>query len=148
MTTRVSPDPSEREALECLDERLADFVRSAGGDVPSATLVVGDDSLLVPGSALAALVEAVHALAAGKRFTMLADGEYLTTQQAAEILGVSRPFVVGLLDSGELRRHMVGKHRRVLAEDVLAYRKRRISERRAAVRALAEQALDDEPDLT
>ncbi|MFY1618358.1 helix-turn-helix domain-containing protein [Micromonospora sp. WMMD736] len=60
----------------------------------------------------------------------------LTTSEAARVLGVSRPTVISLLDQGAIKSHKVGTHRRVALRDVLAYRRRRISQQREAYEAL------------
>lgn len=66
----------------------------------------------------------------------------LTTQQAADFLGVSRPHLMGLVDNGQIPHHKVGTHRRIYFRDVLAYRKQRMGQSRAALGALAAQAQD------
>src|SRR5215218_656926 len=68
------------------------------------------------------LLEAVEHLSHGSPVQILPLHSYLTTQQAADLLGVSRPYLVELLESGVIQFHKVGKHRRVLAEDLVVYK--------------------------
>lgn len=69
----------------------------------------------------------------------------ITTQQAADLLHVSRPYLVGMIERGELPARLVGKQRRLLLEDVLAFKKDNEAKRRDALRELA--ALDQELGL-
>jgi excisionase family DNA binding protein len=64
----------------------------------------------------------------------------LSTQQAAEILGVSRTFVVSVLQAGELEFRQVGTHRRISILDVMAYKRRMTTARKEALDELADQA--------
>lgn len=73
------------------------------------------------------------------------EGEMMTTQQVADALGVSRPFVVKLIDSGQLPAHLVGTHRRVRARDLAHYRERRLQKSVAAMDELV--ALTEEMGL-
>lgn len=86
------------------------------------------------------LVQCVHELRRGNRVSLVPVGRSLTTQQAAEMLNVSRPYLVRLLGAGELPFEMVGTHRRLRIEDVLAYRKARSERRRELFRALNQNA--------
>ncbi len=64
----------------------------------------------------------------------------LTTQEAAQMLGVSRPFFVQMLEKGDIPFHKIGTHRRVRYRDVIDYKKRLDAQRREALETLAEQA--------
>ena len=96
--------------------------------------------IALPPQAVQALAKALGHLAAGKDVTVTALPHEMTSQQAAEYLHVSRPFLITLLEKGELPYRKVGTHRRVLASDVAVY-KHRIDERRLkTLEQLAAQA--------
>ncbi|MDJ0674939.1 MAG: helix-turn-helix domain-containing protein [Calothrix sp. MO_167.B42] len=86
----------------------------------------------LPAVAVALLMDILEAMAAGRGITLIPEDAELTTVQAAEILNVSRPFVIKLLEEGAISYRKVGKHRRIRMEDVMAY-KNRIDEEREAV---------------
>lgn len=88
------------------------------------------------------LLRGVHELRRGNRVTLLSFGRLLTTQQAAELLGMSRPYLVRLLGRDELPYEMVGTHRRLRLDDVLAYRRARSEHRREILRELSRDADD------
>ena len=72
-----------------------------------------------------------------------ADGErQLTAQRAADLLGVSRPPLIKLLEAGVLPYHKAGSHRRIFLKDLLAYQKRRDEERKAALDRIAKEAFE------
>ena len=66
--------------------------------------------------------------------------QHLTTQEAADLLGISRPTLVKLLESGEMPFEQPGRHRRVRLADVVAYRQRRSSQRRESLDRMVEIA--------
>ncbi len=76
-------------------------------------------------------------LAAGERAQLVSAEAELTSSQAAELLGISRTYLVRLVDEGRIPVRMVGTHRRLRAADVLAYRRER-AERLEKVAAIAE----------
>ena len=75
-------------------------------------------------------------MAQGHSITILHYDHELTTQQAAELLGVSRPYFVSVLEAGKVAYHMVGTHRRVYMRDLLAYKERRDTLRHEHLREL------------
>jgi excisionase family DNA binding protein len=132
----LSPDPSEQDELVELREQLT---RIAGQRRPVARLVAPDGSEVeIPASAFAALRAVVRDMAQGLTITLIPHDKELTTKEAADILGVSRPFLVQLLDRGEIPYHRVGTHRRLRVEDVLGYRELRAKRRREQLRKLTE----------
>ena len=88
------------------------------------------------------LVRVVRALREGQSVVMLPESECFTTQASANFLGVSRPFLIGLLETGEIPHHKTGTHRRVYLKDLLAYLKHRDAERRKALDALNDQIVE------
>ena len=110
------------------------------GDTARLRVIDGQDAIEVPVAALRMLVDILANMAEGNAISLVPIHAELTTQQAADFLGVSRPYLVGLVDTGEVPHHKVGTHRRIYFRDLLAYRKERMGKSRAALDALAEQA--------
>lgn len=104
------------------------------------------DRVEMPLAVYRMLRQVVTALQQGLAVTIVPQATTLTTQQAAELLGVSRPTVIKLLDKGEVPFERVGTHRRILLRDLLAYRERRRAEQYAALEDTAVD-LTDEEDL-
>jgi excisionase family DNA binding protein len=117
--------PEEREQMATIASFL-DAHHSKLGERPERRyyLVGADehDQIEVPEALHRVLVQAVAALKAGKAVTISPTMPKLTTQQAADLLGVSRPTVVRLMDQGELPSERIGNRRKVLLKDLLDYR--------------------------
>ena len=103
-------------------------------------VIDGQDEIVVPVAALRMLVDILANMAEGNAISLVPIHAELTTQQAADFLGVSRPYLVGLVDKSLIPHHKVGTHRRIYFRDLLEYRKERMGQSRAALEALAEQA--------
>lgn len=105
-------------------------------------VIAGDEDITVPVSALRLLVDILTQMAQGNAVTIVPIHAELTTQQAADFLNVSRPFLIGLLEQGKLPFRRVGTHRRVRFEDLVAYRERSLTQQKAAADELTRQAQD------
>lgn len=113
------------------------------GQGPTARLRVIDgdnEPIEVPVTALRMLVDILANMAEGNAINLVPIHAELTTQEAADFLGVSRPHLVGLVDRGLIPHHKVGTHRRIYFRDVLEYRQQRMGQSRAALDALTDQA--------
>ena len=88
------------------------------------------------------LKEIVRNMQLGRAVVLIPENQQLTTQRAADLLGVSRPYLIKLLESGDLPYHKVGSHRRIYLKDLLAYQKRRDVERKAALDRIAREAFE------
>jgi len=89
------------------------------------------------------LMELLRHVGRGDAVTLVPVGQMLTTQQAADILNVSRPFLISLLEKGEIEHSFVGRHRRIKAEHLFEYKKLRDERRSGALSALAELDADN-----
>lgn len=94
----------------------------------------------LPTSALRLLVEILSELAEGNAVRVLPLHAELTTQEAAELLNVSRPHLVKLLETGDLRYHKAGKHRRVRLDELMKYKTQRDAVSERAMEELSKQA--------
>ena len=102
------------------------------------------DQVEIPETVYRILLQVLEAMKAGKAVTVAPQNTVLTTQQAADLLGVSRPTVVKLVESRQLPAHTPGQRRRLIKlDDLLAYRQRR---REAQYQALLETTADDDMD--
>ena len=135
--------PSEADTLLAKEStrRLTPALAKANGSV---LLHVGEpdgtnEPVSIPTAAFRLLVSVLDQMARGNAVRLIPILRELTTQEAAELLNVSRPFVVKLADEGKIPSHLVGTHRRLQLEDVMTYK--------AEHRRLREQALDRLSDL-
>jgi excisionase family DNA binding protein len=96
-----------------------------------------EETIELSGTLFQLLQQIVHSMGEGKMFFVQEEEEILTTQEAADILHVSRPYLIKLLEEGEMPFTKVGLHRRIRFKDLRDYQKRRKEERRAALREMA-----------
>jgi excisionase family DNA binding protein len=120
-----------RPMLDALAQATDDLTLTVTGEAGT----IGQ--IRIPASALRFLFAALSEIASGKGVSLLPLDQEVTTQQAADILNVSRPYLVGLLEKGNIPFRKVGNQRRVPLQDVLAYKARTDVGRRAALSELA-----------
>jgi len=154
--TALTFDPTEPVAPSAADtlvaresaRHLVDALAKANGTVrlrleePDGTT----EPITVPAAAFRLLLTILAEMAKGNAVRVIPHHAELTTGEAAELLNVSRPFVVRLLDEGQIPSHRVGTHRRVLFKDVMAYRDEHYRARSKVLDEMA--AIDQELGLT
>lgn len=136
----IAAREDERETLV----RAAAFLRRQRGQ--QARLIGLDDEVIeLPESAFLLLQTVIHQLACDNAVSIVPVQKQLTTQQAADLLNISRPYLIKLLERGELPYQKIGSHRRLHFGAVMAYRERRAVTEEAALDELL--LLDDELGL-
>jgi len=131
----LSPEMLRRaqESSEILKQHLKDH--------GSASLKLGgadDKEITLPDSILRLVYEALVSAATGKRVRLVEEDEEVSPEKAAEFLQVSRPYLVKLLDGGEIPFHYVGTHRRITVSDLIEYKRERKIKSKEALRKMVE----------
>lgn len=123
-----------REALKAL-RRAVDAHQDRSE--PVSLDIAGGGRIELPRAAAELMIRVLGKMAAGQGVTVVPMNAELTTQQAADLLNVSRPYLIGLLESGEIEFRKVGTHRRVLAESLYAYKRQTSAKQHDAADELA-----------
>ena len=125
-------------------DEVVDFARSlrrSADQTESAKLVAPDGSeKKIPVEIFDVLEQVANALAEGNGVTIAPYRMQLTTQEAADFLGISRPTLVKLLEAGEVPFETLGRHRRVTLRDIVEFQERRRTERRAGLKEMTQIA--------
>ena len=133
--SRLDPQELTRKELR----QLTFFTRILTETEAPALLGPAGERLDLPKPIYEALLRVAQLMRDGKPVVLLPEDEALTTQAAANMLGVSRPHLVKVLDAGQIPHHLAGTHRRVYLKDVLAYGKKRDASRRKAMDVLNDE---------
>lgn len=134
----------------CADVHLAkdssrQLARYTGSGVhPSVSVTSDDDSnpevIEIPVPAFELLKAILGQMAAGQAFTLIPVDKELSTQQAADILNVSRPYLSKIVDRDEIPHRKVGRHRRIKFGDLIEYKEKQLAQSKRAMNELTEQA--------
>jgi excisionase family DNA binding protein len=136
-----TPAPTEADARQAREtlEQISHF-RAFGMSELSVRIQnneqIGTDVIL-PASAVRLLKNILAEMAQGRAVALLPIQAELTTQQAADLLNVSRPYLIGLLEQRKIPFRLVGQHRRVRLDDLLAYKRKDDEDRRSVADELA-----------
>lgn len=138
--THLPPSPQDAAIARASGQALS---RLAQARTPLRLRVADSEKMTpieLPTGAISLLIEILDAMAAGRGVTIIPENAELSTVQAAEMLNVSRPFLIKLLESGRIPHRKVGKHRRIRIEDVMSYKSTIDREREAVLDQLAAEA--------
>jgi excisionase family DNA binding protein len=131
------PTESDATLAKETSRLLAPRIRSSA---PLSFRVLGatkEETLRIPAPAVKMLVRILEEMALGNAVTLTPIHAELTTQEAADMLNISRPSLIQLLDDGKIEYRKVGTHRRIRFEAVMSYKRAADAERRAALAELA-----------
>ncbi len=139
--------PSEAEAIIAKESSRVLATRAKSGEPLRLRMVdgLGKETVKIPASAVRMLIHILEEMARGNAVTLIPVHAELTTQEAADMLNISRPSLIQLLDEGKIEFRRVGTHRRVRFEGLMAYKRRADADRRTALTELA--AFDQEIGL-
>lgn len=134
------PSPDDAALARISGQLLARYTTS---DRPLHMRVIEteqEEPIELPAGAVALLVDILETMASGRGVTLIPEDVELTTVQAADILHVSRPFLIKLLEEGRIPYRKVGQHRRIRMDDVMTYKRAIDREREAILDELAAEA--------
>ena len=122
----IRPGDVDAQEADRAARRIRDYLTTHPDDEPIAVNVeVGnDDALIVPRPVAVMLAQVLQLLANGQGVRLMPDRAMLTTQQAADMLNVSRPYLIGLLERQDIPFQKVGTHRRIAFADLLEYKRK------------------------
>lgn len=140
-TEPIVVQESEQPVLDKIENVLEDALNSKNKH-PAKLIVSQGEEIEIPDSVSRILLELVHYLGQGQTVSVIPIEKEMTTQEAANILNISRPYLVKLLESGELPFRKVGTHRRIRFDDIILYKKNRDKKRHELLAELTQMSQD------
>jgi excisionase family DNA binding protein len=132
----------ETTVLPARDTGLLDAAEALLRSEGEVALEAAGQSVALPPELRQLLADVVKTMRRGQAVTLAPLGQQLTTQEAADLLGISRPTLIKLLEQGRIPYETPGRHRRLRLSDVLAFQELRRSEQRQTLKELAEESQD------
>lgn len=140
-TPTLDPTSLEVDQTEAAADAARALVMLLRESEPQVELRTNEgEAITVPTPAFRLFIDLLTLLANGDGVVLIPEHAELSTQQAADLLNVSRPYVVQLIEERKLPARRVGTHRRVLLRDLLEYKRRDDTEREAVLQELADEA--------
>jgi len=143
----IRPGDVNAQVANRAARRIRDYLARHQDDEIAINAEIGeDDALVVPRQAAVMLAHVLELLADGQGVQIMPNNVMLTTQQAADAINVSRPYLIELLERENIPYELVGTHRRIAFADLLEYKRRDDQRRRAAmdeVTAIGEELGED-----
>ena len=137
--TPVAAPPEQQAQAAALSRAMESMVHAPKRRAPKCQLVgPKGESIALPESVFYVLERVAEVLGRGDAITVVPVGKEVTTQQAADLMNVSRQYLVRLLDEKRIPFRKTGKHRRLRVEDVLEFKEKRDKDRRAGPRELSQ----------
>jgi excisionase family DNA binding protein len=125
LANHIFKPEQDREKIKLLEAMLAKAHPKLVG--------MDGEEITLPDSLYELIRYVIHMMAEGQALSIVPYHYYLSTQEAANLLNVSRPYLYSILDKGDLPYHMVGTHRRIRFEDLMEYKQKRDNQRRQAL---------------
>ena len=136
----INPGDVDADVADRAARRIKDYLEGHPEEDLIETLgeVGVNDALVIPRPAAILFAQILDALARGQGVQIIPKDAELTTQQAADMLNVSRPYLISLLESDQIPYRKVGRHRRITFENLMNYKRHDDLNRRAAADDLAD----------
>lgn len=137
-TITITPQPAETEKIQQLEKILH------SGNTQPRLVGSNGETVILPDSVYDALCQVIRAMVEGKEISLVPSNRELTTQEAADILNVSRPYLTDkLLKPGIIPHTMVGNRHRIRFHDVMTYKQQRDQDRRQSLNDFTEFLQDE-----
>lgn len=127
--------PTEQDSARAREAtaKIIPYVRAGKALKVFGSGDASEETIVLPAFAAPLIQKVLEAIAAGHGVTIIPQHAELTTMEAADILNVSRPYLIKLLESGDIPYRKVGRHRRVMVEDLMSYKEKSDKQSRAAM---------------